>query len=316
MARYLVTGGAGFIGSNLTDYLLARGAQVRVLDDFSTGRESNLAHLEGGADFSLIRGDINDPEAVAKAVEGCEVIFHQAALGSVARSVEDPAKTNRSNVDGSIAILDAARRAGVRRVVMASSSSVYGDSEALPKREDQPLTPVSPYAASKAAMELYASAFTACYELEVVCLRYFNVYGPRQDPKSLYAAVVPAFVSALLSGTAGTIYGDGKQSRDFTYVGDVARANYLAATAPAEKANGGVFNIGGGERIDLLALYETIAKACGREGLAATFEDPRPGDVRHTLADISAAKAGIGWEPEVELAEGLEKTVAFFREQQ
>ena len=311
MTQYLVTGGAGFIGSNLADYLLSQGARVRVLDDFSTGRESNLAHLKDNGDFTLLHGDINDPDALAQAMEACEVVFHQAALGSVARSVDDPVRTNHNNVDGSIAVLDTARRAGVRRVVMASSSSVYGDGEVLPKVETQPLTPVSPYAASKAAMELYAKAFTACYDIEVVCLRYFNVYGPRQDPKSLYAAVVPAFVSALLSGEAGTIYGDGEQSRDFTYVGDVARANLLAATA--EKASGGVFNIGGGERINLLDLYQTIAAACGREDLPPKFDKPRAGDVRHTMADISAAKAGIGWEPEVSLDEGLRRTVEFFR---
>lgn len=311
--KYLVTGGAGFIGSNLADYLLSQGASVCVLDDFSTGREANLAHLEGNAKFALVRGDINDAGALARAMEGCEVVFHQAAMGSVARSVDDPARTNRANVDGSVSVLDAARSAGVRRVVMASSSSVYGDSPALPKVENQPLTPVSPYAASKAAMELYAAAFAACYELEVVCLRYFNVYGPRQDPKSLYAAVVPAFVSALLAGGVGTIYGDGEQSRDFTYVGDVARANLLAASAPAEKASGKAFNIGGGERISVRALYDEISAVCDRHNVPPKFEPARAGDVRHTMADISAAKTGIGWVPEVSLAEGLKRTVEFFR---
>ncbi|MEW6774952.1 MAG: SDR family oxidoreductase [Bdellovibrionota bacterium] len=313
MPRYLVTGGAGFIGSHLVEFLLEKGADVRVLDNLSTGKKENLSHLLSNPRLELRVGDINVAADLDPAAKGCDAIFHLAALGSVARSVDDPLLTNKTNVEGSLAVFECARRLGIKRIVMAGSSSVYGDSPALPKKEDMRVEPVSPYGASKAAMELYAKAYADCYGLETVVLRYFNVYGPRQDPKSLYAAVVPAFVSAVLSGQTSQIHGDGEQSRDFTYAGDVARANFLAATLPAGKVKGEVFNIGGGERISVNQLFDKIAKAAGVSSPKTERGPARPGDVRHTLADISRAREKLGWRPEVSLDQGLSRTVESFR---
>ena len=313
MAKYLVTGGAGFIGSHLAEFLLKQGAQTAVLDDLSTGREENVEALRGYPGFSFHRADLNDAEALEKAMQGVEVVFHQAALGSVARSVDNPRLTNRSNVDGSLAVFECARKLGVRRVVMAGSSSVYGDTRELPMRESCMPRPVSPYAASKAAMELYARAYTACFGVETVVLRYFNVFGPRQNPRSQYAAVVAAFASACLAGEAPEIHGDGGQSRDFVYVGDVVRANFLAAQAKG--ISHGVYNVGGGGTgASVKELFATISRLAGVAGMTPRRGAARPGDVRRTQADISLAAKDLGWKPQISLEEGLARTVDWFRQ--
>lgn len=301
-----VTGGAGFIGSHLVDRLLAAGHEVVVLDNLSTGTRESLGLPRPR--LSLVEGDVRDPAAVAAAVAGCEVVFHQAALAAVARSVESPAEVHDVNVLGTFHVLEACRRAGVRRVVFASSSSVYGDTPMLPKREDAPLRPRSPYAATKAAAEGLMLAWQATYGLETVVLRYFNVYGPRQSPLSRYAAVVPRFVAAVRAGQAPVIYGDGQQARDFTWVGDVVHALELAATAPGAVAAGPI-NIGGGERVSILALAQRVARAARRE-VAPRHEPERPGDVRDSLADTTRARATLGWQPSTSLDEGLARLMA------
>ena len=304
----LVTGGAGFIGSHLVDGLLAAGWRVRVLDDFSSGRESNLAASRDRID--LVRGDLADPATAARAVEGVEVAFHEGAVPSVPRSVEEPVRTNRVNVDGTLNVLECARRAGVRRVVFAASSSAYGDTEELPKIETMPPNPRSPYALQKYAGEVYCRLYHELYGLETVALRYFNVFGPRQDPKSEYAAVVPRFATACLRGEPARINGDGEQSRDFTFIGDTVRANLLAADAP--KASGHVINVAGGRRISLLELLGTLQKITGTS-LAPVHGPARVGDVRHSLADLGRARSLLGFEPETPLDEGLRATVASLR---
>ncbi len=306
--RALVTGGAGFIGSHLVDGLLAAGWSVRVLDDFSSGRESNLAHALGR--IELIRGDLADAATTARAVEGVEVVFHEGAVPSVPRSVEEPIRTNRANVDGTLQVLECARRAGVRRVVFAASSSAYGDSEELPKIETMPPNPRSPYALQKYASEVYCRLYHELYDLETVALRYFNVFGPRQDPKSEYAAVVPRFATACLRGEAARINGDGETSRDFTFVADTVRANLLAADAP--KAPGHVVNVAGGRRITLNELLATLQKITGTS-VPPVHGPARVGDVRHSLADMGRARSLLGFEPEIPLEEGLQRTVASLR---
>jgi len=308
MSSYLVTGGAGFIGSHIVDALLARGDRVRVLDNFSTGRRENLAHVAG--DIELIEGDLRDRDAVCRAVRGMEYVLHQAALPSVPRSIKDPLSTHEVNVTGTVNILTAAREAGVRRVVYASSSSVYGDTPELPKREDMPPRPRSPYAVSKLAGEQYCRAFWYSYGLETVCLRYFNIFGPRQDPSSAYAAAIPRFVTALLNGGDIRIFGDGLQTRDFTFVANAVSANLLAAATPS--AAGTICNIACGERTSLLALVDVL------QGLTATtasiiHEPPRPGDVRDSLADISLARTSFAYTPSVQLSDGLRETVEWMR---
>src|SRR5215471_28039 len=307
--RTLVTGGAGFIGSHLVDALLARGDQVVVLDDLATGR---LANVAPGARF--VEGDVADPAAVAGAAAGCEVVFHQAALGSVARSVDDPAASDRANVAGTLTVLTGARAAGVRRVVLASSSSVYGGAHQLPTPESAPLVPRSPYAVTKLAGEHYARVFWEIHGLETVALRYFNVFGPRQRPDSAYAAVIPAFLRARAGGEAPRIHGDGRQSRDFTYVADVVQANLRAAAAPADGCAGRAFNVARGEPVTLLALLDAVAAACGGPPVVPVHGPRRPGDVRHSHADIAAARRALGYAPSVTLAEGLARTAAWFRE--
>jgi UDP-glucose 4-epimerase len=309
---YLVTGGAGFIGSHLVERLLADGARVRVLDNFSSGSRANLAFLDrypGQAE--VVDGDIRDLATVEAAAGGVEVVFHQAAMRSVPRSVVDPLGANEHNVTGTLHVLEAARRAGVRRVVYASSSSVYGDRPDLPKREDQPLSPVSPYAVSKAAGEQYARVWNALYGVETVSLRYFNVFGPRQDPTSEYAVVIPRFIRWALGGEPLEVHGDGRQSRDFTYIDNVVEANVLAARAPG--AAGQVLNVGCGERVSLLDIVERLETLCGRP-LARHHTAPRPGDVRHTLADVSRARGVLGYEPLVKFDEGLRRTLEHFME--
>lgn len=307
--RALVTGGCGFIGSHLVRALLARGHAVRVLDDLSSGHRANLADVLG--EVELIEADLRDPAARARACEGVEVVFHQGAVPSVPRSVAEPERTFSVNVVGTHDLLLSARAAGARRLVFASSSSVYGDQPTLPKHEQQPPAPVSPYAAQKLAGEQLGMAFARSLGLEVVALRYFNVFGPRQDPHSGYAAVVPAFTSALLRGEPPLIHGDGEQTRDFTFVEDVVRANLAAASAPA--ASGRVFNVAGGRRVSINALFEQLARWVGREDVRPRHGPPRPGDVRDSLASIEAAREGLGWTPEVPLEEGLRRTVEAYR---
>jgi nucleoside-diphosphate-sugar epimerase len=312
---YLVTGGAGFIGSNLVSALLALGHRVRVLDNFLTGKKENLAGLveRYREAFELVEGDLRDLEVTRRAVEGAEYVLHQGALPSVPRSVADPVLSNEINVGGTLTLLVAARDAGVRRVVFAASSSVYGDTPELPKRESMTPNPKSPYAAQKLAGEHYMRIFCEVYGLETVSLRYFNVFGPKQDPASTYAAVIPRFITSVLSGTPPTIYGDGLQTRDFTYIDNVVQANLRACEAPKE-ACGRVFNIACGERVSLLDILEIVYKLSGRR-VAPKFEPSRPGDVRDSLADISLAKDLLGYEPQVGFPEGLSRTFDFFSKQ-
>ncbi|MHB1999343.1 MAG: SDR family oxidoreductase [Solirubrobacteraceae bacterium] len=307
--RTLVTGGGGFIGSHLVRRLASLGHQVRILDNFSTGHRSNLNGL--ARDVEIVEGDIQSYERASHAARGCDLVFHQAALPSVPRSVQDPLTSTASNVIGTINVLLAARDAGVGRVVYASSSSVYGANPALPKQEEMATLPISPYAVAKLAGEGYCRAFGEVYGLETVAIRYFNVFGPRQDPRSQYAAVIPNFISALLCGERPTIYGDGEQSRDFTYVDNVVDANLLAAEAAA--VAGRVYNIACGERVSLNELHRQLAELLGSD-LAPIYGDPRMGDVRHSLADISMARRELGYEPSVSLREGLERTIGDLRD--
>jgi nucleoside-diphosphate-sugar epimerase len=306
--RVLVTGGAGFIGSHLVEGLLARGARVRVLDDFSTGRRENLAPF--GERVELIEGDCADPATARRACEGAEWVFHQAAIPSVPRSVADPVGTDRANVGGTVSMLQAARQAGVRRFVFAASSAAYGDVPTLPKAESLTPAPLSPYAVQKLAGEAYCRVFHDPRGLQTVALRYFNVFGPRQDPNSEYAAVVPRFVTAALAGQPVTIFGDGLQSRDFTPVEDAVRANLLAATS--ERAAGHVINVARGERISLLELVDRIGRVVGRR-LEVRHAPPREGDVRHSLADVSRAREFLGYVPSVPFDEALTRLVEHHR---
>jgi UDP-glucose 4-epimerase len=310
-ATVLVTGGAGFIGSHLVDRLLADGASVRVLDNLSTGAIENLAGARrAGSRFEFLEGDIRDLATVERAARGAVAIYHQAAMRSVPRSIDDPLGANEHNVTGTLNVLEAARRAGVPRVVYASSSSVYGDRPDLPKREDQPPAPISPYAASKVAGELYARVWWKAYGVETVGLRYFNVFGPRQDPRSEYAVVIPRFIFLALAGEPLEIHGDGEQSRDFTYVDNVVAANVLAGRAAG--AGGQAFNVGCGDRITLLAIVERLERLLGRP-LARRHTAARAGDVRHTLADVSHAKRVLAYEPLVPFDEGFRRTFDHFR---
>ena len=310
-ANVLVTGGAGFIGSHVVERLLAEGRAVRVLDNFSEGREGNLAFgAKHGDRLEVVRGDVRDLAAVERAAHGVEVVFHQAAMRSVPRSVDDPLGANDNNVTGTLHVLEAARRAGVRRVVYASSSSVYGDRPELPKREDQAPQPISPYAASKLADEVYASVWNRLYGVETVGLRYFNVFGPRQDPTSEYAAVIPRFILAALGKVPLEVHGTGEQSRDFTYIDNVVEANWMAATAPG--AAGEVFNVGAGSRVSLLDIIARLETLLGRP-LERRHTPARAGDVPHTLADMSRARAVMGYVPLVQFDEGLRRTVDFFK---
>jgi UDP-glucose 4-epimerase len=308
MSLCLVTGGAGFIGSHLVDGLLAAGHQVRVLDDFSTGNPDNLQGVR--KKIELLEGDIAQPEVVQKATRGVEIVFHQAALASVPRSVADPLATNQVCVNGTLNVLLAARDAGARRVVYAASSSAYGNSDRLPKRETDPTQPLSPYAVAKLAGEHYCAAFSEVYGLETVRLRYFNVFGPRQPPDSPYAAVIPRFLEAMVAGKSPTIYGDGRQSRDFTFVTDIVQANLLAAKAA--KVSGKVYNIACGRRTSLLELVDQINALLGTR-IKPIHEDARPGDVLHSQADIGPAQADLDYSPKVDMEEGLRNCLDYFR---
>jgi UDP-glucose 4-epimerase len=308
MGIYLVTGGAGFIGSHLVEALLREGRAVRVLDDFSTGAADNLRRTRGRAE--VLEGDVADLETVRRAMRGVEVVFHQAALASVPRSVADPLATHRVCVNGTLNVLTAARAAGVRRVVYAASSSAYGNSARLPKCEADPVAPLSPYAAAKLAAEHYCAAFHEVYGLETVRLRYFNVFGPRQSPDSPYAAVIPRFLRAMSEGESPVIHGDGRQSRDFTFVDDVVQANLLAASAPG--VGGRLYNIACGRRTTLLELVEHLN---GRLGTAIdpTHTAPRAGDVRHSQADISRAREELGYCPATDVPTGLRHCVEWWQ---
>lgn len=307
--KYLVTGGAGFIGSHLAQALLEAGESVRVFDNFSTGTEANLAALEGH--IEIVRGDLRDLDAVRAAVAGVEVVFHQGALASVSRSLQDPVTTLETNVGGTQHVLLAARDAGVRRVVYASSSSVYGNTPTLPKVEQMPPQPLSPYAVHKLTGELLCGVSTRLHGLETVALRYFNVFGPRQDPSSEYAAVIPRFLRALLDGKRPVVFGDGEQTRDFTYIANVVQANLLAAHAP--DAVGRAINIGCGARVSLNAMLRMAGDLLG-VSMQAEYREPRAGDVRDSLADISLARQCLGYTPEVPFHEGLARTLWALRE--
>ena len=301
--KVLVTGGAGFIGSNIVRALLARGDDVRVLDNFSTGSRTNLAGLEREVD--LVEGDLRSYERVHAAVRGTEVVFHEGALPSVPRSVQDPLTTTAVNVEGTLNVLLAARDEGVRRIVNASSSSVYGNAGELPKVESQAPDPISPYAVAKLAAERFCTSFSRVYAMEIVSLRYFNVFGPRQDPASQYAAVVPRFIRAIAAGEAVTIYGDGEQSRDFTYVDNVVGANLLAADAA--DAHGEILNVATGGSITVNALADAIGTLLGRP-VEKMFESTREADVRASWADLGEARRVLGYEPQIEFEEGLRRT--------
>ncbi len=305
----LVTGGAGFIGSNLVDELLARGARVRVLDNLATGFEHNLAHLENQIEW--LRGDLRDAATCRQACGGVEVVFHQAALGSVPRSMQDPATSIAVNVAGTSNLFAAARDAAVKRLVYASSSSVYGDHPALPKKEGKEGTVLSPYAMSKKMCEELADIYGRSFDMQIIGLRYFNVYGPRQSPQGAYAAVIPLFFEAYRSRRTPTIFGDGETSRDFTFVADAVRANLLAAGAPA-KSCGRAYNVAAGQRTTLNRLAEMIRKLMGH-GPPPAHTAERPGDVRHSLADLTQVRKGLGYSPQYDLQQGLEVTADGFR---
>src|SRR5215467_8741248 len=305
---YLVTGGAGFIGSHICERLLREGHAVRVLDDFSNGKEENLEGMSG--DIEVIRGNVRDRNIVAQAVKGAYVVFHQAALGSVPRSVADPVTTHESNITGTLNVLLAAKDLGDRRVVFASSSSVYGETAVLPKQEDMKPEPLSPYALSKLSAEQYCGVFHRVYGFETVALRYFNIFGPRQDPESQYAAVIPKFITAILGGRRPVIFGDGLQSRDFTYVDNVVEANLLASESGG--AAGRFFNVACGGRYSLLDLLARIKDILGSD-IDSIHEAPRPGDVRDSQASIEAAKNALGYKVLVDFDEGLRRTVEWYR---
>lgn len=313
--HFLVTGGAGFIGSHIVDYLLKNGAgKVRVLDNFLTGLRSNIDLFTGYEQFEFMEGDIRDVAACKRACEGIDHVTHQAALGSVPRSVKDPVTSNEVNVSGFVNMITAAKDSGVKTFVYASSSSVYGDEPNLPKKEDKTGNPLSPYAVTKKTNELYANVFSLLYGMKVVGLRYFNVFGPRQDPNGPYAAVIPLFVSGILNQTPVFINGDGEQTRDFTYVDNAVQANIRGMLSENEYAYGQVYNVAVGENFSVNFLYESIRDMLGVDH-KATYREPREGDIRNSLADISRAKELLGYEPTERFLDGLKITVDFFKKQ-
>ena len=313
---FLVTGGAGFIGSNLVEYLLAHGAgRVRVFDNFSNGFRKNLRAFAGNPAFELLEGDIRDQDACHRACAGMDVVLHQAALGSVPRSVNDPVTSNEVNVGGFVKMLVAAKEANIKRFVYAASSSTYGDSPHLPKVEDRIGRPLSPYAVTKYANELYADVFARTYGMEIIGLRYFNIFGPRQDPNGAYAAVIPLFIDALLKGAPPTLNGEGQQTRDFTFVENCVQANIRAALVTDEHAVNEVYNIAVGDRTSLREMYALLRTAAGSD-LEPLFGPPRAGDIQDSLADISKAERLLGYRPQVRIGEGLERTLAWFQTHQ
>lgn len=306
----LVTGGAGFVGSHIASALVSSGARVRIIDDLSTGYRENLTEIGGDVDF--VRGSLVDEQLLRKALEDVEVVFHEAAIPSVPKSIENPQRTHVASVDATFSLLLAARDQKVRRVVYAASSSCYGDQPTLPKRESMLPDPLSPYAVAKLVGEYYCQVFSRVYRLETVSLRYFNVFGPRQDPSSQYSGVISRFIAALLSGQTPVIYGDGEQSRDFTYVDNVVQANLKAAQT--RKGIGSVINIANGERITLNQLLRELKDLTGKDSVNAIYEKARPGDVLHSLADISRARELLGFEPQVGLREGLRRTMDWWKQ--
>jgi len=310
LPKFLVTGAAGFIGRSIAAALLANGESVRGIDSFITGTRANLAGLEA---MEFIEGDLADPAACAAACAGVEIVFHEAALASVPRSVKDPAATNRNCVDATLNLLVAARVAQVRRLIYAGSSSVYGDTPTLPKHEGMPPNPISPYAVAKMAGEYYLRSFARVYGLETVTLRYFNVFGPYQDPTSHYSGVLAVFCRRMLAGEQPTIHGDGEQSRDFTYIQNVVYANLLAATAPAEKVSGQTMNVATGAAVTLNQTFEILCGLTEYQG-KPTYGEPRSGDIRHSLADIRLARQLLGYAPQVDFNEGLRRTVEWYRQ--
>jgi nucleoside-diphosphate-sugar epimerase len=307
MSHYLVTGGAGFIGSHLVEELARRGHRVRVADSLVTGKRANLDHIPG---VEFVEGDLADLNFARRAVDGAEFVLHQAALPSVPRSVADPVTSHLANVDATLNVLVAARDAAVRRVVFAGSSSAYGDTPTLPKHEDMPTNPLSPYALQKVVGEQYLQMFTRLYGLETVSIRYFNVFGPRQDPSSPYSGVISVFATALLENRAPTIYGDGEQTRDFTYVANVVDG--VLRACEARRANGEIINVATGGRVSLNELFETMRRLIGAD-VQPRYADPRPGDVRDSQADIGKAKQLLDYEPHVSFDEGLRRTIEWYR---
>jgi UDP-glucose 4-epimerase len=312
MAKYLVTGAAGFIGSSLVRALLDRGAEVRGLDNFATGRRENLTEVLSRIDFRQI--DILDLDSVRDACKGVDYVLHQAAIPSVPKSVLDPIGSNRANVDGTVNVLVAARDAKVKRVVYAASSSAYGDTPTLPKYEAMPPNPISPYAVAKLASELYMTSFYRCYGLETVCLRYFNIFGPRQDPSSQYSGVLAKFSMQMLRGEQPTIFGDGQTSRDFTYIDNAVSGNLLACSAPASECAGRVFNCATGRRITLNEVFEALKQLTGYTG-SVKYAPERSGDIKHSLADISQAEKHLGYKVLVDFEDGLRRTVEWYTTQ-
>jgi UDP-glucose 4-epimerase len=310
MALYLITGIGGFIGSSLARTLLSRGEQVRGADNFSTGKRENLTDIQDRIDFR--EADITDLDAMHQACAGVDYVLHQAAIPSVPKSVLDPLGSNRANVDGTVNVLVAARDAKVKRLVFAASSSAYGDTPTLPKREDMKPDPISPYAVAKLASEHYLISFYRCYQLETVALRYFNIFGPRQDPSSPYSGVLAKFITVMLRGEQPAIYGDGEQSRDFTYIDNAVEANLLACKAPAAKAAGQMFNVATGRRVTLNETFKLLQDLTSYRG-QPKYGPERGGDIKHSLADISKAEAGLGYRPTVDFEEGLRRTVDWYR---
>ncbi len=310
MSLCLVTGGAGFIGSSLARALVARGDQVRVIDNFSSGKRENLADIADR--IELVEGDILDDRALARAFEGVELVFHEAAIPSVPKSMAEPIENHAANATGTLRVLEQARRAGIRRLVYAASSAAYGDDPQLPKIETMAPAPISPYGGSKLAGEQYAQIYARAYGVETVCLRYFNVFGPRQDPASEYAAVIPKFITAALAGEQPRIFGDGSQSRDFCHIDNVIEANFKAAVADARVVSGGVFNIACGQATDLNRVVALVGDFLGQK-VAAIYEDERAGDIKHSFADIGAARARLGYTAAVSFAEGLGRTIDWYK---
>jgi UDP-glucose 4-epimerase len=309
--KYLITGGAGFIGSNLTRYILDKGHDVVVLDNFSTGKWQNLTEILDK--ITLITGDVRDRETVDKAVDGVGAVFHEAAIGSVPRSVKEPGFSHSNNVNGTVNVLEAARNAGIKRVIFAASSSAYGDQPTSPKVETMNPMPISPYAANKVACEMYMQAYHAAYGMETVCLRYFNVFGPRQDPFGAYAAVIPAFVSNILQNKKPQVFGDGEQTRDFCYIENVCNANWLAAHADAKNCTGKAMNIACNSAVSLNQILNKL-NALMKTKIVAEYLPDRVGDIKHSLADVSLAKQMIGYEPLVYFDEGLERAISWYME--
>ena len=312
MSTYLITGIAGFIGSALARAVLAKGDRVRGIDNLSTGKIANLSEILSQVDFH--EADLLDQAAIQSACQGVDFVLHQAAIPSVPRSVLNPLESNRANVDATVNLLVAAKDARVKRVVFAASSSAYGDTPSLPKREDMSPNPISPYAVAKLASEFYMTSFWRCYGLETVSLRYFNIFGPRQDPSSPYSGVLAKFITQMLRGEAPTIFGDGKQSRDFTYVDNAVNANLLACAARADDVAGRVFNVATGRRVDLNETFECLRKLTSYKG-QAKYGDDRAGDVKHSLADLTLAGKHLGYKPTVDFEEGLRRTIQWYQQQ-